>query len=55
MTVDPAVFDAPAVTAESEPPSGTPPEEEPPAFDVEYEVSAEDLAAAEQAASDDDA
>jgi chromatin segregation and condensation protein Rec8/ScpA/Scc1 (kleisin family) len=54
VTVDPAVFDAPAVTAESEPPSGTPPEEEPPTFDVEYEVSAEDLAAAEQAASDDD-
>jgi len=54
VTVDPAVFDAPAVTAESEPPSGMPPEDEPPAFDVEYEVSAEDLAAAEHAASDDD-
>jgi hypothetical protein len=54
VTVDPAVFDALAVTAESEPSSGTPPEEEPPAFDVEYEVSAEDLAAAEHAASDDD-
>jgi segregation and condensation protein A len=53
VTVDPAVFDAPAVTAESEPPSGTSPEEEPPTPDVEYEVSADDLAAAEQAASDD--
>jgi hypothetical protein len=54
VTVDPAVFDAPAVTAESEQPSGTPPEEEPPTVDVEYELSAEDLAAAERVDSDDD-
>lgn len=52
VTVDPAVFDAPPVTAESEPPSGPPPEEEPPAFDVEYEVSAEELAAADAALDD---
>jgi hypothetical protein len=53
VTVDPAVFDAPVVTAESEPPGGTLPEEEP-TVDVEYEVSADELAAAEAAASDDD-
>jgi segregation and condensation protein A len=54
VTVDPSVFDAPAITAESEPPSDEPPVEEPPAFDVEYEPSAEDLAAADQAASEED-
>jgi segregation and condensation protein A len=53
VTVDPAVFDAPVITAESEPPGGTLPEEEP-TVDVEYEVSADELAAAEAAASDDD-
>jgi chromatin segregation and condensation protein Rec8/ScpA/Scc1 (kleisin family) len=53
VTVDPAVFDAPVATVESESSGGSPPKEEPPAFDVEYEVSAEDFGTAEEAAADD--
>ncbi len=52
--VEPTSFDAPAATAESEPPSGRPPEETPPTFDVEYEPSAEEIAATDHASPDDD-
>jgi hypothetical protein len=53
VTVDPAVFDAPVATMDSEPSGGASLKEEPPACDVEYEVSAQDLAPVEEAASDD--
>ena len=53
MTVDPAVFDAPAATAESEPPADSP-LDEPPAVDAEYESPEEAVAAGEQPAVDED-
>ena len=53
VTVDPAVFDAPIATAESDPPADTQ-LDEPPAVNVEYESPEEAVAAGEQPAVDED-